>query len=126
MQRTVAVFIDDNNSFKGAARIEVTDTEEERRQGFADVEPIPYGMGLLFKGPGTFWMKGVTEDLDIIFVKDDVIVDLPLRMNAPVDDKLELYSSPDDIDYCIEFAAGWLKEKGITKGDIVIMGDNIT
>ena len=68
--------------------IEVTRTREEMTRGLGYRDSLAWNRGMLFRydEPGfySFWMKGMRFDIDIVWIRDDRIVDISHRVpHAP-------------------------------------------
>ncbi len=77
------------------------------------------GMLFIFTAPHVpvFWMKNMQFPLDMIWIRNSVVVDI--TYNAPVEtsDKLPTYSPRVPVDMVLETNAGWANENNITIGD---------
>lgn len=80
------------------------------------------GMIFLFSEPrlATFWMKGMLMPIDIIWIKNGLVIGV--EKNAPpppavaYDFDLALYNSPERVDAVLEVAAGFAERRGIGQG----------
>ncbi len=83
------------------------------------------GMLFVFAEPRelTFWMKDVTFPIDIMWIRDERVVDV--TANVPVapphtpDQQLPRYSPKEPADQVLETAAGWTGRHGVNVGDRV-------
>lgn len=106
-------------------KIEVAVTAEQKRIGLAGRESLSDGQGMLFQyGEDVvqgFWMKGMNFPIDIIWVKDGIIVGV--QENAPVPDPSvampPIYYPPQPINAVLEVPAGFAAERGWKPGDRV-------
>ena len=61
-------------------RVELADTPEERARGLMFRHYLPEGEGMLFIFPeetrSSFWMKDTPISLDLVFIKEERIVDI--------------------------------------------------
>ncbi|NCN87678.1 MAG: DUF192 domain-containing protein [Candidatus Pacebacteria bacterium] len=79
--------------------------------------------GMLFVFPSeripTFWMKEMSFDLDMIWIKDGRVFEITRDVPKPAnyDDQLELYSPSQPIDQILEVYAGDSLRLGIEVGD---------
>ncbi len=113
----------------GNARIniEVADTGEERSRGLSDRESLCSDCGLLFifDEPGfyPFWMKRMNFDIDILWIRNNEVVDITYGAKAPSKNEFEapktIYQSKFPADMVLEVNSGWTKEKGIKTGEKV-------
>ena len=112
------------------ARINVlfADTPQERAAGLSGYPGLPEDAGMLFVFPEprqpSFWMRGVLFALDLIWIRDGMVVQInasvpPPPPNTP-DDQLPRYQPTEPITHVLELAAGSAARYGITVGDRVI------
>ena len=107
--------------------LEIADTPEKQHQGLAGHAPLTDNQGMLFPySPPkkvTFWMKGMTFSIDIIYLANDKIIQIYSRVPFPLvntpDSALERYPSQQPVDYVLETKAGWTEENKIQIGDPV-------
>lgn len=80
--------------------------------------------GMLFVLPTTqvtsFWMKGMSFDLDLIWIRDNRVIgvtaNVPAMMPETAPQDLPLYPSPVEVDMVLEIPAGQAEKKGIVTG----------
>lgn len=107
----------------GTVGLEVARTPQERETGlmFRSELPRDRGMAFLFDpaAPVSFWMKDTLVPLDIVFIRDGVV--LNIAENAPQceDDPCPTYPSNGKADTVIELAAGRAAELGLKAGSRV-------
>lgn len=101
----------------------IADTPELRSRGLSGKTDLPTGFGMefVFETPGSygFWMKDMRFPLDIIWVRDGVVVDMWEHAQPPTSAHIPSYSPKSDADRVYEFRAGFVKEQGLTIGDRV-------
>ncbi len=105
---------------------EVVKTERERNQGLAGREDIGINEGMLFlfdeAAVHPFWMKGMNFAIDIIWIKDDKIVDVTENA-APEpgesDAELALYYPSAAVNKVLELRAGRVRLLRAEKGNLV-------
>ncbi|MDO8504106.1 MAG: DUF192 domain-containing protein [bacterium] len=109
-------------------KIEVAQTEEERRVGLSNRDSLNEDSGMLFAFDKTdvrpsFWMKDTKFPLDIIWINDGKIAQItanaPTVVEGTPDNKIPLYVPHDAIDYVLEVNAGLSKKWGIKIGDSI-------
>ena len=109
-------------------KLELADTEEERRVGLSNREELDKDMGVLFVfeteniQPG-FWMKDMKFAIDILWINDNEIVQIDNNVQpsepGTADNELILYMPNQPIDYVLELNAGFANEYNIKVGDTV-------
>lgn len=107
-------------------KIEMADTEAERKIGLSERKSLDKDQGMLFffnnqeVTPG-FWMKDMLFPLDIIWIKNGKII--KIDKNVPIPEKGEtspkLYYPPSSINYVLEVNAGFCDQNQIKVGDRV-------
>ncbi len=108
-------------------RVELAQTAEERARGLGGYAPLGAGEGMLFvfpeAGRHSFWMKGMTFALDIIWIRDGqvihVLADVPPPRPGTADSELPLYTPPAAARYVLEVPAGFAARWGIQAGSRV-------
>ncbi|MEX0916501.1 MAG: DUF192 domain-containing protein [Candidatus Spechtbacterales bacterium] len=106
--------------------VEVADDAIERAQGLsgrASLQPNT-GMLFLFGEPvlASFWMKDMNFALDILWIRDGVVVDITQNIPAPTGDELPTYQPNEPVDMVLEVNAGWVAEHG---GKNALIGEYI-
>lgn len=98
--------------------LEVSKTEQERRQGLSGRDEMCASCGMLFlfeqPRPHSFWMKGMRFSLDIFWVADGKVVFIKRRIPA---DSKEVFFPDQNADSVIEVNAGM--------ADTVKLGDHV-
>jgi uncharacterized membrane protein (UPF0127 family) len=121
-RNTPKVFIDDIT-----IQVEISDTPILREQGLSNRESLGDNSGMLFVF-GTynmtyFWMKDMQFPLDIIWIKDDKIVDIDKNVPTPKPDtplnQLPKYSPSEKVNYVLEVNAGFADTNDIKIGDSI-------
>lgn len=110
-------------------RVELARTAEERTRGLGGHAPLGADEGMLFvfpeAGRHSFWMKGMTFALDIIWIGDGqvvyVVADVPPPRPDTADSELPLYTPPAAADYVLEVPAGFAARWGIQAGSRVVL-----
>jgi uncharacterized membrane protein (UPF0127 family) len=105
--------------------VETVSTLEKMQQGLSGREKLENDRGMLFdfsgqtdRRPG-FWMKDMKFDLDFIWIKNKKIIGITPNVPSPksVDDKLQSYYPPSDVDMVLEVNTGWSEKYKIKIGD---------
>jgi len=107
--------------------IEIADTGEERSRGLSDRESLCSDCGLLFifDEPGfyPFWMRRMNFDIDILWIRNNKVVDITYGAKAPPKNEFEapktIYQSKFPADMVLEVNSGWVKKKEIKVGEKV-------
>ena len=112
-----------------AVRVELARTAAERTRGLGGHAPLGADEGMLFVFPElgrhSFWMKGMTFALDIIWIRDGQVVHVlagvpPPRPGTP-DSELPIYTPPAAANYVLEVSAGFAARWGIQAGSRVML-----
>lgn len=109
--------------------VEIADTASKRKQGLGGRQSLASDSGMLFifEKPDVykFWMKGLSFPLDLIWIRDNTIVDIIKNAPPPTqgqkDETLPLYAPIQPIDKVLEVNAGFVEIHGIQVGDTVII-----
>jgi uncharacterized membrane protein (UPF0127 family) len=118
---TPAFFIK-NNTF---IYLEIAKTNLERERGLMDRESMPenHGMAFIFSEPGylKFWMKNTLIPLDMIFLKNNRVVEVfndvpPCPRETS---QCPSYGPKIETDQVIELNAGMAKKLAIQNGDLL-------
>jgi uncharacterized membrane protein (UPF0127 family) len=106
-------------------KVEIMDTPALRAQGLSGKESLPQDQGMLFifdnySTPG-FWMKEMNFPIDIIWIKDDKILDITKNIPPPATptSTLPSYFPQSQINYVLEVNANWTNQNNIQIGDNV-------
>lgn len=113
--------------------LEVVNTPVSLAKGLGDRSEIGSdGMLFVFSQPTetSFWMYGMKFDLDMIWIKDSIIVEITENVPAPqnsgllsmnTERNLPTYPSPGEVDMVLEVRAGFSRENGILPGDRLVI-----
>jgi uncharacterized membrane protein (UPF0127 family) len=116
------------NSFE----VELAETMSQQAKGLSYRDSLSENKGMLFdfgkdSNPG-FWMMGMRFPLDIIWIKNNVVVGIEKNVPAPTSgtpqSALKLYYPPETIDKVLEINAGLSDKLGIKIGDMVSYSEN--
>lgn len=107
-------------------QVEVVNTTESITRGLSGREKVNND-GMLFvfasKRETTFWMPDMQFDLDILWIRDGIIVgitrDVPKPHSGQSYATLPRYPSPGEIEMVLELPAGSAEKHGIEIDDIV-------
>lgn len=106
--------------------LETADTEEKREVGLSTKKSLSKNGGMLFVFPTadypTFWMKGMSFPIDIIFINKEKVVTIHRNVPAPKDETdapTATYSPTEPADRVIELTAGRSDELKLKVGDTI-------
>ncbi|MBU4348457.1 DUF192 domain-containing protein [Patescibacteria group bacterium] len=127
-----AYFVNENeNEFKeiqinnNTFQVEIVDTAISQTKGLSGRESLDEDKGMLFVFKGytkrSFWMVNMNFSLDMIWIKDGIIVGIeknavPLKLD---NEKTKFYYSPEPVDMVLEINAGLSDKLNIKTGDKV-------
>ncbi len=105
--------------------VEIVETTEAKKQGLSGREKLKGNEGMLFdfrKDPNKkppFWMKDMNFDIDIIWIKNNRIIEITHGATAPKNsfERLKIYSPPGKIDFVLEMNEGWSELNSVNIGD---------
>ena len=104
-------------------KVEIADEASEMARGLSNRKSLDknHGMIFVFVEPGqpAFWMKDMEFPIDIIWIKNDVVVDIAPNLPVVAAEFLSTYSPREPANYVLEVNAGFAKENGIKVGDKV-------
>lgn len=106
--------------------VEKAQTLVEKARGLSYRETLGKGKGMIFffdpPSRESFWMKGMNFSLDMIWIRDNIVIDIT-KNAPPLKDSLRpLYYSPKEpADMVLEINAGQADEFGIKVGDEVFI-----
>ena len=108
---------------------EVADNDKTRELGLSFRTKLDGSSGMLFVFDSYvtpfFWMKDMQIPLDMIWIRDDMVIDFD--ENVPIPNPgtelnlLPKYSPREIVNYVLEVNAGFVKENGVKVGDGVII-----
>ena len=121
--QTCSLIAVDDNTFC----LWVADSGDERGQGLSGIYRETMGVdGMIFvfedSAVRNFWMLEMRFDLDVLWVKDGVIVKIDKRIRAPETSGEEpqgMSSDPYEVDQVIELPAGSVNTFALNVGDQV-------
>lgn len=104
---------------------EIADSPSERQKGYMKRKKIDADSGMLFvfekEIQRKFWMKDTELPLDLVFFnKDKKVVDIIENMEPCIIPVCPLYTSVVPAMYGLEAPAGFVKEKRIKIGDLLV------
>lgn len=104
--------------------VELADTMEKKLKGLSGRKNLPENKGMLFvfSEPQiqTFWMKDMNFPIDIIWLRENVVIGFVENAPPPIEgQELKIYSSPEKADKVLEINAGLVKKWNIKTGDRV-------
>ena len=104
--------------------VELAKTDEQKTLGLGQRASLPANRGMLFVYSEylipKYWMKDMEFPIDIIWIKDDMVVGYEKSLQPTVDIlNLPTYQPKNFINYVLEVNAGWVDQHGIKVGDEV-------
>lgn len=105
---------------------EVAKSDKDKIKGLSGRESLPENKGMLFvfSQPGvyTITMKGMKFPLDIIWIKDNTVVNLTSGATVPTADNIPEYQPITEVNYILEVNKGFIGSNNIRIGDEVKTG----
>lgn len=105
-------------------KVEVAQTLKDQTQGLSGRQELGDNCGMLFEyfdyQIRSFWMKDMKFSLDIIWIKDNQIVDI--SENVPVfgaNGQVGRAQSNEAVNRVLEVNSGWVSQNDVKVGDIV-------
>lgn len=103
--------------------LEVAKTPEQQQIGLMYRTSLPDNRGMLFLFPeariASFWMKNVSINLDMVFLRDGVIQGIEANVPSCQTEPCPIYGPNVLINQVIELRGGRAAELGLKQGDIV-------
>ena len=105
--------------------LDVAKTDEEKTIGLAKYDKLPQNMGMLFpfqvQDYYHFWMKDMKFPIDIIYIKDNKIVDIFTNCPRPLtpDENLKIYTPKTKSNFVLEINANLSKTYNFKIGDTI-------
>jgi len=103
--------------------VEVADTDKLWGKGLGGRDSLSSGAGMLFVFPRLhmpmFWMKDLSFPLDMIWIKDGVVIDITPDVPVQNGPDLPTYSPSDMVNMVLEVPAGFAKSNDLGVGDTV-------
>lgn len=98
-------------------------SEKDRERGLSGRDSLGVNEGMLFNFSQNeqvvFWMKGMKFPIDIVWIKDGVVLGYIERVDPQVgvsEEKLEKYISPEPVNQVLELSAGRAKQMHLFVG----------
>ncbi|RJR30380.1 DUF192 domain-containing protein [Candidatus Microgenomates bacterium] len=108
----------------------LSQTQAEMSRGLGGVESLGENEGMLFdftasNPPTAFWMKDMIIPIDIIWIKDGIIIQIDANavpQPEVADSQLKLYPPIDrSVEYVLEVNAGYSEIHNISIGDVFVI-----
>lgn len=123
-QQLAVVTIGDSKKLQ----LEIVSTPERITQGLSGRDELGAdGMLFVFNQPRIprFWMKEMKFDLDLVWIQDEVVVEITEEVPAPDSNtplsQLPTYAPSQPVDMVLEIERGKSKEWGLVVGDEVLI-----
>ena len=105
-------------------KVEVADTPAARERGLMFRNSVPEGTGMLFIFPeetqNSFWMKNTPSSLDMIFIRDGLIVSM-IEKAVPYSE--EILTPDSSYTMVLEVPGGYAARHSVSVGDRVKIPD---
>ena len=100
--------------------IEIANTSEKRAQGLSNHDSLPADHGMLFifdtyQKPA-FWMKDIRFPIDIIWIRDNIVVDITKNVSILEGSELKHYFPSQQVNYVLEVNSGIVEKNKIEIG----------
>jgi uncharacterized membrane protein (UPF0127 family) len=106
-----------------SVRAEVADDRASLERGLGGRDALPRDAGMLFLLPDdspAIWMKGMRFPIDVIWIKDDRVVDVTTGLQPPDGSgPLPTFSPARPANRALEVNAGWAARHDVARGDRV-------
>ena len=104
-------------------QIEIADSAELRYQGLSNRQTLPENQAMLFVfenySQPNFVMREMNFPLDIIWIKDQTVMQIDKNTQPLKSGELRYYSSAGPVNYVLEVNGGWADENGVKAGNKV-------
>ena len=118
-------FVNPDSSKSVNYKLEIADSDSERQRGLMYRKELPEREGMIFIFPDTkshaFWMKETYVSLDIIFLKDNVVVGLEQGVPVLSEKRVKVDAESKEV---IELKAGQAAAQGIVAGSRFVKRSN--
>jgi len=106
--------------------VEIANTEQEKARGFSNRDTLDMDSGMLFLfselAVRHFWMKNMRFPIDVLWIARGSVVGLQENIPFQSDTgEVVRFESNEPADMVLEVSAGWIKEHGVSVGDMVSM-----
>lgn len=108
-------------------RVEVRDNNAGRELGLSGRESMPMNEGVLFvfdkPDRPVFWMKDMLFPLDVVWIRDGIVVGVQENVPAPNEDSpiARTMVPAVEVDSVLELNAGVVQKQEITVGDLAVI-----
>lgn len=108
-------------------KVEVADSEEERKIGLSGRKKLKEDEGMLFVFEKenvfpSFWMKDMLIAIDIIWINDGKVIKIDKNVEPETGkstQELTLYYPDEPVDYVLEVVSGFSDKNGVKEGSLV-------
>ncbi len=101
--------------------VDVADTPYKLGKGLSGRQSLAENQGMIFIFPKNslykFWMNEMKFPLDIIWIKDNKIVEMVKNMSIPVDDNISSYEPQNEANMVLEVGSGTIEKYNWQPGD---------
>lgn len=105
--------------------VDVAKTSDQKQKGLSIYKSLPENKGMIFifssEGYYPFWMKDMKFPIDIIYIKDDRIVDIFKNVSPPKNqnEELEIVKPQEKANKVLEINANLSDKYNLKKGDLI-------
>jgi len=104
--------------------VEVATTPTELRKGLSGRKTLGANDGMLFilgqSRKVSFWMKDMLFSIDIIWIKNEVVVGFVENAPLPSETEIPSFDSPGEVTSVLEVNAGFVKNHSVSIGQKVV------
>lgn len=101
--------------------VETAKTPFSQAQGLSGREKLAENQGLLFVFQDykvrNFWMQGMNFPIDVLWIKDNVVVGLEKNIPLTEEGRIKRFNSPLPVNYVLEINAGAIDKNKIKIND---------
>lgn len=105
--------------------VDIARTPQEHARGLSGRASLSEDRGMLFQfsvpSRPSFWMKGMQFPLDILWIRDGVVIGVAENLPSDNSEMPAIYQSSEQIDAVLEINAGLIEKLNIKIGDRVRM-----
>jgi len=104
-------------------KFELAESQVEKTQGLSNRNRLAKDEGMLFiyseYSLHSFWMKGMLFPIDIIWLQDNLIIDITANVPIPTSTNLIIYKPNKPVNKILEVNAGWVQTNNVKIGDSI-------
>ncbi len=102
--------------------VKVAKTVDQKILGLGELDKLPANEGMLFNYKNyiipVYWMQGMRFPIDIIWIKDDIVVGYEKDLSPPINNtSLQTYQPKTLVNFVLEVNAGFVDKYDLRIGD---------